>query len=97
MPHLDLPLDVRATAFQWRVWQELRKIPYGETRSYSQIAEALGQPKAVRAVANACAANPAAILIPCHRIVRENGDPGGYRWGAERKRTLLARESLSKV
>jgi AraC family transcriptional regulator of adaptative response/methylated-DNA-[protein]-cysteine methyltransferase len=97
MPHLDLPLDVRATAFQWRVWQELLKIPYGETRSYSQIAEALGQPKAVRAVANACAANLAAIVIPCHRIVRENGDPGGYRWGSERKQTLLARESLSRV
>jgi AraC family transcriptional regulator of adaptative response/methylated-DNA-[protein]-cysteine methyltransferase len=97
MPHLDLPLDVRATAFQWRVWQELRKIPYGETRSYSQIAQALGRPKAVRAVANACAANPAALVIPCHRIVRENGEPGGYRWGAERKRVLLSRESLAKV
>ncbi|PYT22709.1 MAG: bifunctional transcriptional activator/DNA repair enzyme protein Ada [Acidobacteria bacterium] len=86
-----------SAAFQWRIWQELRKIPYGETRSYSQIAEALGQPKAVRAVANACAANRAAIVIPCHRIVRENGDSGGYRWGRERKRTLLAREGLSKV
>jgi AraC family transcriptional regulator of adaptative response/methylated-DNA-[protein]-cysteine methyltransferase len=96
-PHLDLPLDVQATAFQWRVWQELRKIPYGETRSYSQIAQALGSPKSVRAVANACAANPAAIVIPCHRIVHENGEPGGYRWGAERKRILLSRESLSKV
>jgi AraC family transcriptional regulator of adaptative response/methylated-DNA-[protein]-cysteine methyltransferase len=96
-PHLDLPLDVRATAFQWRVWQELRKIPYGATRSYSEIAEALGQPKAARAVANACAANPAAIVIPCHRVVQENGEPGGYRWGAERKRMLLARESLAKV
>jgi AraC family transcriptional regulator of adaptative response/methylated-DNA-[protein]-cysteine methyltransferase len=96
-PHLDLPLDVRATAFQWRVWQELRKIPYGETRSYSQIAQAIGQPKAARAVANACASNPAAIVIPCHRVVQESGEPGGYRWGAERKRTLLARESLSKV
>ena len=79
------------------MWEALRRIPYGETRSYSKIAEALGQPKAVRAVANACAANPTAIVIPCHRIVRENGDTGGYRWGAERKRTLLARESLSKV
>jgi AraC family transcriptional regulator of adaptative response/methylated-DNA-[protein]-cysteine methyltransferase len=96
-PHLDLPLDVRATAFQWRVWQELRKIPYGETRSYSQIANALGRPKAVRAVANACAANPAALVIPCHRIVRDNGEPGGYRWGAERKRMLLSRESLVKA
>lgn len=96
-PHLDLPLDVRATAFQWRVWQELRKIPYGETRSYSQIAQAIGRPKAARAVANACASNPAALVIPCHRVVHEGGDPGGYRWGAERKRELLARESLSKV
>jgi AraC family transcriptional regulator of adaptative response/methylated-DNA-[protein]-cysteine methyltransferase len=93
-PHLDLPLDVRATAFQWRVWQELRKIPYGETRSYAQIARALGRPKAVRAVAHACAANPAALVIPCHRIVRDNGDPGGYRWGADRKRMLLSRERL---
>ena len=91
------PLDVQATAFQWRVWQELRKIPYGETRSYSQIAEAVGRPKAVRAVADACAANPAAIVIPCHRVVHENGDTGGYRWGAERKRTLLSREGLAKV
>ncbi len=94
---LDLPLDIRATAFQWLVWQELRKIPYGETRSYTQIAQALGRPTAVRAVANACAANPAALVIPCHRIVPENGGAGGYRWGAERKRTLLARESLAKV
>lgn len=96
-PQLDLPLDVRATAFQWRVWQELRKIPYGETRSYSQIAKALGRPKAVRAVANACAANPAALVIPCHRVVRDTGEPGGYRWGLERKRALLTRESLAKV
>jgi AraC family transcriptional regulator of adaptative response/methylated-DNA-[protein]-cysteine methyltransferase len=96
-PHLDLPLDVRATAFQWRVWEELRKIPYGETRSYSQIARAIGQPKAVRAVANACASNPAALVIPCHRVVGNDGKPGRYRWGAERKRSLLARESLRKV
>jgi AraC family transcriptional regulator of adaptative response/methylated-DNA-[protein]-cysteine methyltransferase len=96
-PQLDLPLDVQATAFQWRVWQELRTIPYGETRSYSQIAAALGRPKAVRAVASACAANPAAIAIPCHRAVNKNGDFGGYRWGAERKRMLLSRERLAKV
>jgi len=96
-PQLDLPLDVRATAFQWRVWQELQKIPYGETRSYSQIAAALGRPKAVRAVANACAANPAALVIPCHRVVRDTGDTGGYRWGAERKKELLSRESLARV
>ncbi len=96
-PHLDLPLDVRATAFQWRVWQELRKVPYGETRSYAQIANSLGRPKAVRAVANACASNPAALVIPCHRIVRGTGEPGGYRWGVERKRMLLSRESLAKA
>src|SRR5579871_1281028 len=96
-PELDLPLDVRATAFQWRVWQELRKIPYGETRSYSQIAQELGQPKAVRAVANACAANPAALVIPCHRVVRDSGEMGGYRWGVERKQALLSRESLAKA
>ena len=96
-PQLELPLDVRATAFQRRVWQELRKIPYGETRSYSQIARALGQPKAARAVANACAANPAALVIPCHRVVRDGGESGGYRWGAERKQALLSRESLAKV
>jgi|SRR5579864_2574648 len=96
-PQLDLPLDLQATAFQWRVWQELLKIPYGETRSYSEIAGALGQPNAARAVANACGANPAAIVIPCHRIAHKNGEPGGYRWGAERKRELLSRESLAKV
>ncbi len=91
-PDLDLPLDVRATAFQWRVWQELRAIPYGSTRSYSEIAQAIGQPQARRAVARACATNPAAIVIPCHRVVRGDGDPGGYRWGIERKRRLLAQE-----
>jgi AraC family transcriptional regulator of adaptative response/methylated-DNA-[protein]-cysteine methyltransferase len=91
-PHLDLPLDVRATAFQWRVWQELRKIPYGSTRSYSDIARALGQPKAVRAVARACATNPVSVVIPCHRVLREDGSLGGYRWGLERKQTLLDRE-----
>ena len=95
-PQLDLPLDVQATAFEWRVWQELRKIPYGSTRTYAEIARALGQPKASRAVANACAANPAAVVIPCHRIVRSNGEPGGYKWGSERKRMLLARESLPR-
>jgi AraC family transcriptional regulator of adaptative response/methylated-DNA-[protein]-cysteine methyltransferase len=96
-PKLDLPLDVVATAFQWRVWHELRKVPYGETRSYSQIAAVVGRPKAARAVANACAANPAALVIPCHRIIRDDGEPGGYRWGAERKRALLSRESLAQV
>jgi AraC family transcriptional regulator, regulatory protein of adaptative response / methylated-DNA-[protein]-cysteine methyltransferase len=91
-PHLELPLDVQATAFQWRIWQELCAIPYGSTRSYSQIAQAVGRPKAVRAVARACATNPAAVIIPCHRAVREDGGLGGYRWGLERKKKLLAQE-----
>ncbi len=92
LPRLDLPLDVRATAFQWRVWEALRAIPSGETRSYMQIAAAIGQPTAARAVARACATNPAALVIPCHRVVREGGALGGYRWGLERKRALLTRE-----
>ncbi len=92
-PHLDLPLDVRATAFQKQVWQALQKIPYGETRTYSDIARSIGQPSAVRAVATACGANPAALVVPCHRIVRSDGGLGGYRWGIERKRELLAREA----
>jgi len=92
-PHLDLPLNVQATAFQWRVWQALLAIPYGETRSYSQIARAIGQPKATRAVANACASNPVAIAVPCHRVVRENGNMGGYRWGEARKQQLLEKEA----
>jgi len=90
--HLDLPLDIRATAFQRRVWEALRKIPYGSTRSYSQIARAVGNTKATRAVARACASNPVAVVIPCHRVVREDGDLGGYRWGEERKRALLEQE-----
>jgi AraC family transcriptional regulator of adaptative response/methylated-DNA-[protein]-cysteine methyltransferase len=96
-PRLDLPLDVRATAFQSRVWTALRSIPYGETRSYKQLAKAVGRPKAVRAVARACATNPTALLIPCHRVVRENGDLAGYRWGLKRKRHLLAKESSSRA
>lgn len=92
-PHLDLPLDVRATAFQERVWQALRAIPYGSTRSYHDIAAAIGQPAAARAVARACAANPVALLIPCHRVIREDGGLGGYRWGFERKRALLDAEA----
>ncbi len=92
-PRLDLPLDVQATAFQWRVWQALRAIPYGTTRSYSEIARAIGRPRAVRAVARACATNPASVVIPCHRVVREDGHLGGYRWGLDRKRALLERES----
>lgn len=91
-PHLDLPLDVRATAFQWRVWQELRAIPYGSTRSYRDIARALGQPSAVRAVGRACATNPVSLVIPCHRVVREDGGLGGYRWGLDRKQALLDQE-----
>ena len=91
-PHLDLPLDIRATAFQRRVWQELQRIPFGETRTYTQVAKAIGQPKATRAVARACATNPAALVIPCHRVVREDGALGGYRWGAERKEALLDME-----
>lgn len=90
---LDLPLDVRGTAFQQRVWQALRKIPAGETVSYSELAERIGAPKAVRAVASACAANKLAVAIPCHRVVRNDGDISGYRWGVERKRILLQREA----
>jgi AraC family transcriptional regulator of adaptative response/methylated-DNA-[protein]-cysteine methyltransferase len=91
-PAPDLPLDVQGTAFQARVWDVLRKIPYGETRSYTEVARAIGNPAAVRAVARACATNPVALVIPCHRVVRENGDLGGYRWGIERKAELLERE-----
>jgi AraC family transcriptional regulator of adaptative response/methylated-DNA-[protein]-cysteine methyltransferase len=91
-PCLNLPLDVRATAFQWRVWEELRAIPYGTTRSYREIARAVGRPGAARAVARACAANPAAIVIPCHRVVRGDGSLGGYRWGLKRKKWLLEKE-----
>jgi AraC family transcriptional regulator of adaptative response/methylated-DNA-[protein]-cysteine methyltransferase len=89
---LDLPLDVRGTAFQQRVWQALREIPPGATASYTEIAERIGSPKSVRAVAQACAANSIAVAIPCHRVVRRNGDISGYRWGVERKRELLRRE-----
>lgn len=88
----DLPLDVRATAFQQCVWAELRRIPFGETRSYAEIAEAIGRPRAVRAVARACASNPVAVVNPCHRIVRSDGELGGYRWGVDRKRKLLEAE-----
>lgn len=94
--HADLPLDVQATAFQWRVWRELQAIPYGETRTYGAIARAIGSPTAVRAVANACARNRAALVIPCHRAVREGGGLGGYRWGIERKKALLEGEAVEK-
>jgi AraC family transcriptional regulator of adaptative response/methylated-DNA-[protein]-cysteine methyltransferase len=87
-----LPLDIQATAFQRRVWSCLQSIPFGATRSYGQVAKAIGQPTATRAVARACATNPVAVAIPCHRVVREDGDMGGYRWGVERKRTLLEME-----
>ena len=90
---LDLPLDVRGTAFQQRVWQALRQIPAGSTASYSEIAERIGEPRAVRAVAQACGANKIAVAIPCHRVVRNDGSIAGYRWGVERKRALLAAES----
>ena len=90
---IDLPLDVRGTAFQQRVWQALRKIPAGSTASYADIARRIGKPKAVRAVAQACGANPVAIAIPCHRVVRSDGGLSGYRWGVERKRALLEREA----
>jgi AraC family transcriptional regulator of adaptative response/methylated-DNA-[protein]-cysteine methyltransferase len=94
-PHLDLPLDVQATAFQWRVWQELQRIPYGSTRTYRQIAERLGQPTAARAVARACATNPVSVVIPCHRVVRGDGNLGGYRWGLGRKQQLLDQEQAT--
>ncbi|HEU4616528.1 MAG TPA: bifunctional DNA-binding transcriptional regulator/O6-methylguanine-DNA methyltransferase Ada [Gammaproteobacteria bacterium] len=90
---LDLPLDIRGTAFQQRVWQALREIPAGATQSYAEIARRIGAPKAVRAVAGACAANALAVAIPCHRIVRTDGSLSGYRWGVERKRELLEREA----
>ena len=92
---LDLPLDVRGTAFQQQVWRALRDIPAGSTASYAEIAARIGQPKAVRAVAQACAANEIAVAIPCHRVVRRDGSLSGYRWGVERKRALLTRESAS--
>lgn len=87
-----IPLDIRGTAFQQRVWRALREIPRGETRSYTEIAKAIGKPKAVRAVANACASNPVALVVPCHRVVQKNGNTSGYRWGAHRKEALLRRE-----
>ena len=89
---LDLPLDIRGTAFQARVWRALRKIPLGRTASYAEIAAAIGAPRAVRAVAQACAANRLALLVPCHRVVHSDGTLSGYRWGVDRKRALLARE-----
>jgi AraC family transcriptional regulator of adaptative response/methylated-DNA-[protein]-cysteine methyltransferase len=92
---LDLPLDLRGTAFQQRVWQALREIPAGATVSYTDIANRIGLPKSVRAVAQACAANAIAVAIPCHRVVRNDGGLSGYRWGIERKRALLQRETAA--
>ncbi len=91
-PHLDLPLDIQATAFQWKVWRYLQSIPYGQTRAYSQVARDIGAPSAVRAVARACATNPVCLVIPCHRVVGKDGSLTGYRWGVERKKKLLSNE-----
>jgi AraC family transcriptional regulator of adaptative response/methylated-DNA-[protein]-cysteine methyltransferase len=92
----EIPLDVQASAFQWRVWRELQKIPFGETRSYAEIANAIGSPTAVRAVATAIANNRVAVIIPCHRVIRQSGDLGGYRWGIERKQRLIAKEQAAR-
>jgi AraC family transcriptional regulator of adaptative response/methylated-DNA-[protein]-cysteine methyltransferase len=94
-PHIELPLDLQATAFQRRVWKELQRIPRGRTRTYAQVARSLGQPKAARAVARACATNPVSIVVPCHRVVRQDGALAGYRWGLSRKEELLASERSS--
>ena len=91
-PNRSLPLDIRATAFQRRVWDHLQSLPFGTTQSYGEVAKAIGQPSAARAVARACASNRIAVAIPCHRVVREDGDMGGYRWGVERKKALLRME-----
>ena len=92
---LDLPVDVQATAFQRRVWDALRAIPYGMTRTYAEVAEIIGAPKAVRAVGHACATNKVALIIPCHRVLRTDGTLGGYRWGLERKRALIEQEKAT--
>jgi len=92
----SLPLDLQATAFQWKVWRELQRIPAGETRSYSEVAAAIGSPGATRAVASACAKNQVALVIPCHRVVRRGGELGGYRWGIDRKRELIEKEVASR-
>jgi AraC family transcriptional regulator of adaptative response/methylated-DNA-[protein]-cysteine methyltransferase len=96
-PRLDLPLEIQATAFEQRVWQELRRIPYGATRTYSQLALAVGKLRGARAVARACAANPVSVVVPCHRVVRADGSLAGYRWGLDRKRALLALERATVV
>jgi AraC family transcriptional regulator of adaptative response/methylated-DNA-[protein]-cysteine methyltransferase len=94
-PRRELPLDLQATAFQRRVWQELQRIPRGATRSYAQVARAMGKPNAIRAVARACASNPVSVVVPCHRVVRSDGELAGYRWGVKRKQTLLEREKTA--
>lgn len=91
--HLDLPLDVATTPFQRDVWNALRAIPYGATQTYQQVAQRIGRLNATRAVAQACASNPVALIVPCHRVVRADGGLGGYRWGVERKRALIAHEA----
>jgi AraC family transcriptional regulator of adaptative response/methylated-DNA-[protein]-cysteine methyltransferase len=91
-PSLDLPIDVQATAFQWKVWRALQRIPYGQTRAYAEVARSIGKPTAARAVARACATNPVCLVVPCHRVVPATGGTGGYRWGAQRKERLLATE-----
>lgn len=93
---MDLPTDVQATAFQRRVWDELRKIPYGTTRTYTEVARSIGKPEAVRAVARACATNPVSIVVPCHRVVRADGNLAGYRWGLSRKEALIAQEAKGR-
>ena len=92
---LNLPLDIRGTDFQRQVWQALQTIPYGSTSTYKEIAETIGYPKGARAVGNACGANPVALIIPCHRVVGKNNSLGGYRWGGERKKALLAMEEFA--
>jgi AraC family transcriptional regulator, regulatory protein of adaptative response / methylated-DNA-[protein]-cysteine methyltransferase len=94
-PHLDLPTDVQATAFQRRVWEELRRIPYGTTKTYTDVARAIGKPNAIRAVARACATNPVSVIVPCHRVVRQDGNLAGYRWGLDRKLALIEHESAT--
>src|SRR3989442_11271217 len=92
----DLPLDLQATAFQWKVWKEIQSIPYGQTATYSNIAKSLGTPQAARAVARACATNPVAIVIPCHRVIGKDGSLRNYSWGLKRKKTLLSLENKAQ-
>ena len=94
---LDLPLDLRGTAFQRQVWENLQRIPFGTTTTYSGLAASMGRPEAVRAVARACAQNPVSLAVPCHRVVGKDGDLTGYRWGVPRKRALLAKERAGRA